>query len=125
MENQLEVLMAMLAAYAFFAFALAAFMIVVYWKIFTKAGKPGWAALIPIYNIVVLLEILKMPLWWLAMFFVPCLNLVAAIMIALRLAKAFGKDTMFGVGIILLGIVFLPLLAFGDATYQPELLDEK
>jgi len=88
------------------------------WKLFEKAGKPGWAALVPIYNIVVMLEIARMPLWWLAVFFVPFANLAAVVMLSLNLAKAFGKDTAYAIGILLLSPIFLPLLGFGDARYQ-------
>lgn len=87
------------------------------WVIFTKAGKPGWAAIIPIYNLVVLLEIVGRPIWWILLMFL-CFPVVF-IIVMLDLAKAFGKDTIFAVGLILLGFIFLPLLAFGDATYRP------
>jgi hypothetical protein len=89
------------------------------WKIFDKAGKPGWAALVPIYNIVVLLEIVGKPIWWIVLFFIPCANFIAAVLVTLELAKAFGKETGFAIGMILLPIVFYPLLAFSDARYTP------
>jgi hypothetical protein len=99
-------------------FALIIFMVVVMWKIFTKAGKPGWAAIIPIYNIVVLVEIVGKPVWWVILMLVPCANIVMMILLNLELAKSFGKSTGFGVGLILLPFIFLPMLAFGDAEYQ-------
>jgi hypothetical protein len=97
--------------------AIIVIAIASYWKIFAKAGKPGWAAIIPIYNLVVLLEIIGKPVWWIVLCLIPCVNIVMLIIIALELAKAFGKGPGFGVGIILLGIIFLPILAFGDAQY--------
>lgn len=87
------------------------------WKLFEKAGKPGWAAIVPIYNIIVLLEIVGKPVWWVVLFLIPCVGLVIAILVAIELAKAFGKGAGFGIGIALLGFVFLPMLAFGDAKY--------
>src|SRR5262249_20906762 len=87
------------------------------WKVFAKAGKSGWAAIVPIYNIIVLLEIVGRPLWWIVLFFLPCVNFVAGIMVSIDLAKAFGKDTLYGIGIALLGFIFIPMLGFGDARY--------
>jgi uncharacterized membrane protein YhaH (DUF805 family) len=87
------------------------------WKMFEKAGKPGWAAIVPIYNIIVMLEIVGRPLWWIVLFLIPCVSIVAWIMIAIDLAKAFGKDVAYGIGIALLGFIFIPMLGFGDARY--------
>jgi len=87
------------------------------WKIFTKAGKPGWAAIIPIYNTIVLLEIVKKPVWWIILFFIPFVNIVIAIMVAHQLSLSFGKGVGFTIGLVLLGIIFYPILAFGDARY--------
>jgi len=88
------------------------------WKVFVKAGKPGWAALVPIYNLIVLLEIVGKPAWWIILFFIPIANFIVAILIYVNLAKAFGKSTGFAIGLLLLGIVFFPILGFGDAEYQ-------
>ncbi|AFM03079.1 hypothetical protein Fleli_0615 [Bernardetia litoralis DSM 6794] len=98
--------------------AIIILMIASFWKIFEKAGKPGWASLIPIYNIIVILEIVNKPIWWVVLFLIPIVNIVIAIIVYIELAKAFGKDTGFGIGLVLLGIVFFPMLAFGDAQYQ-------
>jgi len=97
--------------------AIGIFLIVCQWKVYAKAGKPGWASLIPIYNIVVLLEIVRKPIWWLVLMLIPVVNVVIAILIMIELAKVFGKDGGFTVGLILLPIVFYPILAFGDAKY--------
>ena len=88
------------------------------WKVFTKAGKPGWAAIIPIYNYIVALEIAGRPLWWFILFFIPIVNIVVGIIVAIDIAKAFGKGTGFGVGLALLSFIFIPILGFGDAQYQ-------
>jgi uncharacterized membrane protein YoaK (UPF0700 family) len=97
--------------------AIIAFAIVVQWKLFTKAGKPGWASIIPIYNIIVLLEIVGKPWWWLLLMLVPVVNVVLLIMVMIALAKVFGKDGGFAVGLIFLSIIFMAILAFGDAKY--------
>ena len=87
------------------------------WKVFTKAGKPGWAAIVPIYNIIIMLEIAGKPMWWVILFFVPIANLIAAILVGIAIAEKFGKGSGFGVGLGLLGCVFYPILGFGDAQY--------
>jgi len=87
------------------------------WVVFQKAGKPGWACLIPIYNIVVLLEIIGRPIWWILLFFIPFVNIIIAILVNIDLAKSFGKGTGFAIGLIFLGPIFLLMLAFGDAKY--------
>lgn len=87
------------------------------WKTFVKAGKPGWAAIVPIYNIIVLLQIVGKPIWWIVLLFIPFVNFVILILLAIALAKSFGKGAGFGIGIALLGVVFIPILGFGDAKY--------
>jgi uncharacterized membrane protein YoaK (UPF0700 family) len=91
-----------------------------YWKVYVKAGKPGWAALIPIYNLIVLLEIVEKPVWWLILFLIPIANLIVAIIVGIELAHRFGKSTAFGWGAALLWFIFIPILGFGDARYQPS-----
>jgi hypothetical protein len=91
--------------------------IVAMWQIFTKAGQPGWAAIVPFYNIYVLLKIVGRPGWWLVMFIIPIVGLVFLIIIAVDLAKSFGKDGGFAVLLILLPFIGYPILAFGDARY--------
>ena len=87
------------------------------WKVFTKAGKPGWAAIIPIYNLIVLLQIAGKPLWWIVLFCIPIVNFVVAVMVLINVAKAFGKGTGFAIGMLLLGPIFIPMLGFGSAQY--------
>jgi hypothetical protein len=100
-----------------FYLALVVFIIASLWKVFTKAGQPGWAAIIPIYNAYVLLQIAGRPGWWLLLYFIPVVNFVIAIIVSIDVAKAFGKGGGFGVGLALLSFIFYPILAFGDATY--------
>ncbi len=88
------------------------------WKVFVKAGQDGWKAIIPIYNLYVLLQIVGRPGWWLILMLIPIVNLIVGIIVYIDLAKSFGKGVGFGIGLLLLGIIFLPILAFGDATYQ-------
>ena len=88
------------------------------WKVFTKAGQPGWAAIVPIYNIYVLLQIVGRPTIWLVGFIIPGVNIVVGILVTLDLVKAYGKGAGFAVGIILVPFVFIPLLGFGSAQYQ-------
>src|SRR4051794_29028394 len=92
--------------------------IVALWKLFTKAGKPGWASIVPIYNLIVLLEIAGKPAWWIVLMLIPFVNFIIAIILFIALAEAFGKGAGFGIGLAFLGIIFLPILAFGSATYR-------
>ncbi|MEU4801837.1 DUF5684 domain-containing protein [Actinosynnema sp. NPDC023587] len=98
---------------------IAVLMIAAMWKVFAKAGQPGWAAIIPIYNIYVLLKVAGRPGWWLILFIIPVVNLVMSVILALDVAKAFGKSGVFGFfGLWLFGIVGYPVLGFGSARYQ-------
>lgn len=97
---------------------IAVLVIAGLWKVFTKAGKPGWAAIVPIYNIIVLFQIAGKPVWWLVLLFIPVVNIVIMILAWVSIAKAFGKGTGFAIGLVLLSPVFIPLLGFGDAQYQ-------
>lgn len=107
----------------FSPFAISAWSIIVLieiiglWKIFIKAGKPGWASIIPIYNIIVLLEIIGKPLWWFLLLLIPCANIVFLVIIINRLSKSFGQGVGFTLGLIFLGFIFYPLLGFGNYTY--------
>ena len=88
------------------------------WKVFTKAGQPGWAAIVPIYNIYVMCKIAGRPGWWLVLLFIPVVNLIVSAIVSVDTAKAFGKGTGFGIGLWLLGVIFYPILGFGSAQYQ-------
>jgi hypothetical protein len=97
--------------------AIIVLMIASMWTIFTKAGKPGWACIVPIYNIIVLLDAVGKPWWWLLLMLIPIVNIVILIIVYHNLSLSFGKGGGFTVGLILLGIIFLPILAFGDSKY--------
>lgn len=97
--------------------AFIVFVIASMWKVFTKAGQPGWASIVPFYNLVVMLKIAGKPVWWLVLFFIPFVNFVIAILTYIALAKSFGKGVGFGLGLTFLAPIFFPILAFGDAQY--------
>jgi hypothetical protein len=97
--------------------ALVVLIIAGVWKVFVKAGEPGWAAIIPIYNTIILLKICNKPIWWIVLLLIPCVSIVFAIIVFLELAKAFGKSPAYAVGMILLPFVFIPMLGFSDAQY--------
>lgn len=98
--------------------AIAVLVIASLWQIFVKMGEDGWKAIIPIYNYVVLLQLVGRPVWWVLLFFVPFANLVVLFLVWKDVAEGFGKGTGFAVGMLLLGFIFLPMLAFGDAQWQ-------
>jgi len=87
------------------------------WKVFTKAGKPGWAAIIPIYNTIVLLQIAGKPIWWIVLLFIPIVNIIIAVLVMIGVAKSFGKGTGFALGLLFLSPIFIPILGFSDAQY--------
>lgn len=93
------------------------FFIVAYWRLFTKAGEPGWGAIIPIYNLYLYCKIAGRPEWWLILLFIPFVNIVFSLILAMDIAKAFSKSSGFGIGLWLLSFIFVPILAFGSATY--------
>ncbi|MBG0786844.1 MAG: signal peptidase I [Anaerolineaceae bacterium] len=103
--------------FGLFGFGLVIINTIALWKINEKAGQPGIAALIPIYNTYVILEIVGRPAWWLLLTFIPGLNIIISIIIAIDLAASFGKGSGFGLGLIFLGFIFILILAFGDAQY--------
>ena len=95
------------------------FVIAAMWKVFSKAGRPGWAAIIPIYNVYVLCKVAGRPGWWTVLWFVPLVNIVISIIVSIDVAKAFGKGGAFGFFLLwLLGIIGFPILGFGSATYR-------
>jgi hypothetical protein len=101
----------------FFYLVIIVVVLAGWWKVFVKAGQPGWAAIVPIYNIVVLLKIVGRPVWWLVLLLIPLVNLVIFILVSIDMAKSFGKGPGFGIGLWLLSFIFYPILGFGDARY--------
>ena len=98
--------------------AVIVLMIAGLWKAFAKAGKPGWAAIVPIYNLVVALQIAGKPLWWILLMFIPLVNFIILILVWIDFAKAYGKGAGFAMGLVFLPVIFFPILGFGDAQYQ-------
>jgi hypothetical protein len=92
-------------------------MIAAMWKIFSKAGHPGWAAIIPIVNTYFLCKVAGRPGWWVILMFIPFVNFIIWIILCIDVAKNFGKGTGFGIGLLLLPIIFFPILGFGNAQY--------
>jgi hypothetical protein len=99
-------------------FAIILLMIVSLWIVLTKAGRPGVAIIVPIWNLIEIVRISGKPIWWVLLFLIPIVNLVILIMVYHGISKAFGKDAGFTVGLVLLGPVFWPILAFGKAKYS-------
>ena len=109
---------AMAAAAWLIYMAIVAVLIVSMWKVFSKAGRPGWGSIIPIYNTVLMCQIAGKPGWWVLLYLVPILNFIIAIIVSLGIAEKFGKGAGFGLGLAFLSIIFYPILAFGSATYS-------
>src|SRR6267154_5767532 len=101
-----------------FGLLIALVLIVAMWKVFTKAGQPGWASIIPIYNLYIWCKIVGRPWWWILLMLIPFVNFIVCIILCIDLAKSFGKGVGFGIGLALLGIIFFPILGFGSAQYQ-------
>ena len=110
-------LFAFLGAYFFFILAIVIFMIVCKWKIYQKAGKPGWASIVPIYGTLVFLEIIRKPWWWFFLLIIPGVNFIFGIWATNLLSKSFGKNEGFTIGLLFLSIVFYPIMAF-DKSIQ-------
>jgi hypothetical protein len=100
---------------------VSVFMIVAMWRVFTKADQPGWGALIPIYNMVLMLRIAGKPGWWVIFCLIPpfwpVISIVVHIVITIDIARNFGRGGWFAAGLILLPIIFFPILAFGNSEY--------
>ena len=97
------------------AFALWIFQIAAHWKVFEKAGQPGWACIIPIYNIYIMTKIGGKPGWWTVL--IIFLPFIFGIWLINMISKSFGKDEVYTLGLLILGIIFWPILGFGSAKY--------
>mgnify|MGYP006873344207 FL=1 len=89
-----------------------------FWKTFEKAGEPGWAAIIPIYNFYILTKISENAWWWVILFFIPVINFFAVAKVSIDVAGKFGKGILFGLGLMFLSFIVYPLLGFGGSQYQ-------
>jgi len=105
------------AGYIVACLALVVVSLVGMWKVFMKAGKPGWAAIVPFYNLYCLFEMSFGNGWLFLLTFVPCANVVVTVMCYFKLAKAFGKGVGFGFGLLFFNFIFMMILGFGDAEY--------
>ena len=99
--------------------AFIVLMIASMWKVFEKAGQPGWAALIPFYNLYVMVcKVAQKDALWLILFFIPLVNIIAVVLVYIEVANKFGQGALFGLGLAFLGFIFFPILAFGGAEYM-------
>lgn len=98
--------------------AIIVLTLVGWWKMFAKAGQPGWTCIIPFVNVYILLKIVGRPGWWLLLFFLPIISFIVFIVVMIDLAKSFGKGSLFAVGLVLLSVVFIPVLGLGKSEYQ-------
>ncbi len=99
--------------------ALVVFFVYCGWKLFAKANQPGWAVLVPIYNIYILLKIAGKPGWWLVLYLIPLVNMIVAVIVMYNLSLRFGKGIGYTFGLLFLGFIFVPILALGPAKYTP------
>ncbi len=109
---------AVVAVWLLLILAIFVVYVVGLWRVFTKAGQPGWSAIIPIYNFWVLLKIVGRPGWWILMMLIPLVSIVFQIIVLNDLSKSFGHGTGFTVGLFFLPFVFVLILAFGSSTYR-------
>ncbi len=116
-EEVLAVFAVVFGIFGLVLLAAAVVMVVSMWRLFERAGQPGWAALVPIYNMVVLLRVAGRPEWWVILMLVPMVNLGVAILLSIDLARVFGREEVFAVGLVLMPFVFYPILAFGRGEY--------
>ncbi len=94
---------------------VAVILIASLWKLFEKAGEPGWAAIVPIYNLIVILKIAGKPIWWIILLCIPLVNIIVGILVLIAFAARFGKGVGYALGMLILPFIFYPLLAFGDS----------
>lgn len=110
-----EVTSAMSGTMMLVIFAVIILMIAAMWKVYERAGEPGWAVLVPIYNIYVLCKVARMSPWWMLTVIIPLVNIIFAFVSSFGVAKRFGKGAGYGLGLALLPFIFWPLLAWGDS----------
>ena len=97
---------------------IGVFFIAGLWKVFTKAGHPGWAVIVPFYNSYIMCKIGGRPGWWLLLMLIPYVGVIFQIIVLVDISKSFGKTLGFHLGMVLLTFIFIPILGFGDAEYQ-------
>lgn len=102
----------------YLSIAFSLLLIVSAWRVFVKAGEPGWAIFIPFYNAMVMMRIAEKPMWWVVLLFLPIVQFLIYIVVTLSIAGRFGKGGLFGIGLFLFPFIFLPILAFDDSDYE-------
>jgi hypothetical protein len=102
----------------FLYIALIIISVIAMWKVFTKAGHPGWASIVPIYNTCVMCDIGGKPMWWVLLMFIPFVNIVVSVLVTIGIAKNFGRGAGTVLGLIFLPFIFLLILGFGSAEYN-------
>ncbi len=120
--------------YMLFVVAVYVITVIGLWKMYVKAGRPGWAAIVPVYNWWVWVEIIERPRWWfwvlvgsVLLSWVPIVGIVLSVAMfvlyllgCLDMAKRFGQGTGYGIGLWLLPFVFAPILGFGSARFEGD-----
>lgn len=119
-DGVIAAILAFFAAYMLVIFGIGLLMIISMWRIYKKAGFAGWKSIIPIYNTYILMKIVKLPLWYFLLLFIPLVNAIISIVMTVKLAKVFGKDVLFGLVIIFFPYIGYPILAFGKARYEDD-----
>lgn len=101
--------------------AIGIFEIIALSKLFKKAGKPGWAAIVPVYNMIILYEIIGYKWYYIFVFILSAIPIIGGLVVLLfgltmnmKLAKSFGQSTGYGIGLWLLGAIFIPIIAFSN-----------
>jgi hypothetical protein len=120
-----EWMFSFLVGFSLVFFLIFIVMVCSFWIIYTKAHKPGWTSLVPIYNTIVMLEIIGRPTWWVILSFIPVVNIFVGFIMLYELGKSFGKGGGFMLGLIFLPVVFYPLLAFGRSEYIHPMVREQ
>ena len=110
-------LMAFQVICSLISIALSVFQIICYWRVFEKAGVPGWKSLIPIYNTYVLCDLVWGEGLKMFLFLIPIANIYFSIRLYLSFAKVFCKDVGFGIGLMFLQPIFVGILAFDSSSY--------
>ena len=124
-NNVFSIFLFMFVGFIFLMLAIVIFLIVATWKMYEKANKPGWAAIVPIYNIIVLFEIIGYKWYYIFLFLVgiiPVVGQAASLLFTIsyniKLAKSFGQEVGFGIGLWLLNPIFVSIIAFSkDINY--------
>jgi hypothetical protein len=106
------------SAFSICALIFAILIIIGWWKLFTKAGQPGWLAIIPIVNGIIYIQISGKPVWWILLLLIPIVNIIVLFLIHQSLAERFGQGILFALGLMFLTPFFVLILAFGDYRYR-------